>query len=180
MSKEVSEENKKNKELVYKLNSADNLLILEALKEIKEKGTISIIPHLFDLINENTPDIIKKEIFQLICDIKEQSAAPLLVDSILTRKFGEDTSQVIVTFWQSRLDFSDYLPAFIRIFIKEDYQTALEAFTVVEGSISNITQEIKQECIDILKSADKSVTHEKRPLYDELIKVISGNYLTGS
>jgi len=176
----MGEENKKNKELVIKLHSDDNHLIVEALKEIKESGTANIIPHLFDLINENTSDIIKKDIFQLICDIKEQSAAPVLIDAIITRNFGEDTSRVIATFWQSRLDFSNYLPAFIRIFIKEDYQTALEAFTVVEDSVPNIGRKIQQECLDILKSAGKSITSEKRPLYDELIKVISGDYFGGS
>jgi hypothetical protein len=174
--KKMSEENKKNKELANKLNSGDSYLIFEALKEIKEIGTINIIPYLFDLINENTPGIIKNDILQLICDIKEQSAAPMLVDAMLARKFGEDTSSVIATFWQSRLDFSNYLPAFIGIFIKEDYQTALEAFTVVEGSIHNISREIQQECIDILKTAAKSITKMKRPLYDELVKVVSGNY----
>jgi hypothetical protein len=169
----MSKENKKNKELVEKLNSGNNNLIFEALKEIKKEGTISIIPHLFDLINENTSDIIKKDIVGLICDIKVQSAAPLLVDAILTRKFGEYTSDVISIFWQSRLDFSKYLPVFVRIFIKEDYQTALEAFTVVEGAIPNMSIEIQKECIDILKTAEESITHMKRPLYEELIKVIS-------
>jgi hypothetical protein len=170
---EEKKENKKNKELVAKLNSGNSKLIFEALKEIRENGTISIIPHLFDLINENTSDIIKKDIVRLICDIKEQNAAPLLVDAILTRKFGEDTSDVIAIFWQSRLNFSNYLPVFIRVFIKEDYQTAIEAFTVVESSISNMSNEIQQECMDILKTAEGSITSLKRPLYEELIKVIS-------
>ncbi len=169
----MSEENKKNKELAAKLNSGNSNLIFEALREIRENGTISIIPHLFDLINENTSDIIKKDIVRLICDIKEQNAAPLLVDAILTRKFGEDTSDVIAIFWQSRLDFSNYLPVFIRVFIKEDYQTAIEAFTVVESSISNMSIEIQQECMDILKTAEGSITLLKRPLYEELIKIIS-------
>jgi hypothetical protein len=169
----MSEVNKKNKELVNKLNSGNSNLIFEALKEIRENGTISIIPHLFDLINENTSDIIKKDIIRLICDIKEQNAASLLIDAIATRKFGEDTSDVIAIFWQSRLDFSNYLPVFIRIFIKEDYQTSLEAFTVVENSMGNMSVEVQQECMDILKKGEGSITLLKKPLYEELIKVIS-------
>lgn len=174
MSKEKSAENKKNAELRNKLFSTNYFVIVEALREIKENGTINIIPSLFDLINEKTSDIIKKDILRLICDIKEQSAAPVLVDAISTRSFGDDTSSVIATFWQSRLDFSSYLPTFIKIFIKEDYQTALEAFTVIEESASKLSNEMQQECLNILKSVANSISYEKKPLFDELVKVIRG------
>ncbi len=174
MSKDKSEENRKNSELRNKLYSGNHFVIVEALREIKENGTINIIPCLFDLINENTSDIIKKDILRLICDIKEQSAAPALIEAISTRNFGEDTSSVIATFWQSRLDFSSYLPTFIKIFIKEDYQTALEAFTVIEESVTKISDRMQKECINILRSAGDSITKEKKPLFNELVKVITG------
>lgn len=172
----MNADKKKNTELLNRLNSSNYFVIIEALREIKEYGTINIIPNLFDLINENTPDTIKKDILRLICDIKEQSAAPVLVDAISKRDFGDDTSQVIATFWQSRLDFSNYLPTFIRIFIKEDYQTALEAFTVVEGSVPKITGKMQQECINILESAENTISKDKKPLFNELIKVIKGEF----
>ena len=168
----MNEDKKKNTELLNRLNSSNYFVIIEALREIKEYGSINIIPHLFDLINKNTPEVIKKDILRLICDIKEQSAAPLLVDAVAKRDFGEDTSEVVATFWQSRLDFSSYLPTFIRIFIREDYQTALEAFTVIEGSLSKITSKMQNECIDILKSSVNLISSDKKPLFYELIKVI--------
>ncbi|UCH13621.1 MAG: hypothetical protein JSV22_10985 [Bacteroidales bacterium] len=174
MINDKNAENRKNAELRNKLYSDNHFVIIEALKEIKENGTINIIPCLFDLINEKTSDIIKKDILRLICDIKEQSAAPVLIDAISTRNFGEDTACVIATFWQSRLDFSSYLPTFIKIFIKEDYQTAIEAFTVIEESVSKISNKMQQECISILNSAADSITQEKKPLYRELVKVIAG------
>ena len=174
MSKDKSAENRKNAELRNKLYSTNHFMIIEALREIKEKGTINIIPCLFDLINEKTPDIIKEDILRLICDIKEQSAAPILVDAISNRSFGKDTSSVMAVFWQSRLDFSSYLPTFIKIFIREDYQTALEAFTVIEESASKISNKMQQECINILKSAADSISYEKKPLFNELVKVITG------
>ncbi len=173
----MTEDKKKNTELRNKLNSSNYLLVLEALREIKESGTINIIPYLLDLINENTPDIIKKDILRLICDIKEQSAAPVLVDAISKRNFGDDTSDVVAAFWQSRLDFSNYLPTFIKIFIKEDYQTALEAFSVVEGSVSKMTVKMQQQCIDILKTAEDSISSVKKPLFYELIKVVKGDFV---
>jgi hypothetical protein len=173
----MNKDNKKNAELRNKLNSSNYLLVFEALREIKESGTINIIPHLLDLINENTPDIIKKDILRLICDIKEQSAVPVLVDAISKRNFGDDTSHVVATFWQSRLDFSNYLPTFIRIFIKEDYQTALEAFSVVEGSVSKMTVKMQKQCINILTDAEESISSDKKPLFNELIKIVKGDFV---
>lgn len=168
----MTEDNKKEELLIRKLQSADTSIVIEALKKIKEVSKISIIPHLFDLINENTQSIIKNDILQIICDIKERDAIPLLINEISSRDFGADMSKVISTFWQSRLDFSNYLPTFIRIFIKEDYQTAIEAFTVVEESLYRIDPEIKQECLNILKSSSARVSDEKRPLFKEMVTML--------
>ncbi len=165
----MKEDNKIDELLINKLHSADTSIVIEALKKIKERSTVKVIPHLLNLINENTQPIIKKDILQVICDIKEREAVPVLIREISKRDFGTDTSDVISTFWQSRLDFSEYLSTFIRIFIKEDYQTAIEAFTVVEESICRIDMETQKDCLNILKSSVNKISDEKRPLYKEMV-----------
>lgn len=165
----MPEDNKTDELLINKLQSADTSIVFEALRRIKEGSTIKVIPHLFDLINENTQNIVKKDIIRIICDIKEKEAVPVLINEIKKRNFGSDTSDVVSTFWQSRLDFSKYLSTFIRIFIKEDYQTAIEAFTVVEESICRISMETQQECLNILKTNANKISKEKLPLYKEIV-----------
>ena len=48
MDKDKNKDKKKNTELLNRLNSSNYFVIVEALREIKEYGTINIIPHLFD------------------------------------------------------------------------------------------------------------------------------------
>lgn len=168
----MSNDKKKDRLLVNKLNSADTSIVFDALKKIKESSNINIIPHLFDLINEDTQSIIKRDVLQVICDIKDRDAVPILINEISTKDFGNDTSEVIATFWQSRLDFSKYLTTFIKIFLKENYQTSLEAFTVVEESLCRIDRDIQQECIHILQSNVKNVTNDKLPLYNEMLVLL--------
>ena len=168
----MNEDKKKDILLINKLQSADTGIVLEAIQRVKESSTVNIIPHLFELINENTQNIIKKDILQVICDIKDRNAVPVLINEISTKDFGFDTAEVIATFWQSRLDFSKYLSTFIKIFIERDYQTALEAFTVVEESLYNINRDIQQECIHILQSNVKHISKEKQPLFNEMLKLL--------
>jgi hypothetical protein len=174
----MPEDNKIDELLINKLHSADTSIVFEALRKIKEKSTVKIIPHLFDLINEDTQSIIKKDILRIICDIKERKAVPVLINEIQKRNFGSDTSEVVSTFWQSRLDFSKYLSTFIRIFVKEDYQTAIEAFTVVEESICRINTETQQECLNILKTNADKISKEKLPLYKEIVILLETASLT--
>ena len=168
----MNEDKKKDILLLNKLQSADTGIVLEAIQRVKESSTVNIIPHLFELINENTQNIIKKDILQVICDIKDRNAVSVLINEISTKDFGFDTAEVIATFWQSRLDFSKYLSTFIKIFIERDYQTALEAFTVVEESLCNINRDIHQECIHILQANEKSISADKLPLFNEMLKLL--------
>ncbi|HEX2394553.1 MAG TPA: hypothetical protein VHI78_04365, partial [Bacteroidales bacterium] len=74
--------------------------------------------------------------------------------------------------WQSGLDFSSYLQVFAGLFIQGDYSTALEAFTVIEESLGNATEDEVYACIQFLKESEYLVSDEKLPLYRELQKVV--------
>ena len=74
--------------------------------------------------------------------------------------------------WQSRLDFSSYLPVFAGLFFQQDYQLSIEAFTVIEESLHNASVAEKNECLKILDKKVASVSDELSPLYNELRKVV--------
>jgi hypothetical protein len=86
--------------------------------------------------------------------------------------FGEYLPAFLAACWQSGLDFSDHLHLFAKLFIDGDYITSLEAFTVLEESFPNATDEARMECIRYLKQAEYLVMDEKLPLFRELRKVI--------
>ncbi|MBN2215507.1 MAG: hypothetical protein JW723_14835 [Bacteroidales bacterium] len=167
--------NREEKLMISKLQSGRLSLIIEVLKEIKQSGSVRLIPYLFEIIASGRFTRVEDEIIRLISDIKERDAVPYIVESIKKYNFGDKTAGIIAICWQSRLDFSAYLPEFTGFFFQNDYQTSIEAFTVIEESLHNATCSQKEECLKILERDSSKVSESLRPLYSELRKLVKSS-----
>jgi len=169
----MDEKQKKEKVLISKLQSNNKTLIIEALQEIKETGTITLLPYIFDLINENIENEIKKEVYFILSNIHDKNAPQYYIKAIEEKDFGFLRSEVISLCWQSSLDFSPYIDFFAKIMLdSDDFQTALEAFTVIENSLNNATIETLKNCLNILIS-NKSNINLINTLNNQLIDLIN-------
>ena len=160
------------KEWIQSLGSGNKDMALTAIYEIRNSGSINMLPHLFGLIHRETPGDIRSEILKLLSDIKWQEAVPMIVASLDEMDFGEYLPAFVAACWQSGLDFSNHLIIFSRLFIHGDYITSLEAFTLLEESIPNATDHARLECIRYIRDSEYLVQDEKLPLFRELRKVI--------
>ncbi len=61
---------------------------------------------------------------------------------------------------------------FAKLFINSDYLTSLEAFTVLEESFPNATDQDRMDCIRYLRQSEHLVIDDKLALFRELRKVI--------
>ena len=154
------------------LASDDNERIIQTLHEIRNAGSVKMLPELFKMIHQDTPSVVRNEILNLVGDIKSQEAVPYIAGSIDKLDFGDSLPAFVAACWQSGLDFSKHLRVFAALFIQADYKTALEAFTVIEESLDNASEDEIYQCILFLKDAECMVTDEKLPLFRELRKVI--------
>ena len=145
-----------------------------AIKEIRQHGSIRILPYLFRLMKPSTHEAIRESILMLIGELKTQDAVPVIVSSLEQAERGGDFTRLLAACWQSGLDFSNHIPGFIRFFIDGDYQTAVEAFSVIEESIMDADKSIHKSCLQLLEKSAKQVSEDKYPLYKELMKVVSG------
>jgi hypothetical protein len=161
------------KELISQLESNNPATVMIAIKEIRHHGNIRMLPYLFRLIQPSTHKIIRESIFMLIGEIKTQDAVPIIVSMLEQADRSVDFFRLVAACWQSDLDFSGHIPVFIRIFVDGDYQTAVEAFSVIEESIINADQGIQRSCLQLLEKTSSQVSEEKYPLFRELIKIVS-------
>ncbi len=161
------------KEWIKLLESQTPVDVLSAIREIRNKGSIKMLPYMFKLLNPSVNEIIRKSIVMVVSEIKVQAAAPVIVEALENMNFGEDYTSMVAACWQSGIDFSSHIPAFIKIFAEADYQTAVEAFSVIEEAILNAGTDMKNTCIRLLDEMNDRITVEKYPLYKELIKVVS-------
>jgi HEAT repeat protein len=160
---------------ITSLESLDPEGILTTLHEIRNAGSVKILPILFNLVNKNTDQQIRNEILKLISEMKSQEAVPLIAESLEKNDYGDYLPAFIAACWQSGLDFSKHLRIFAGLFIQADYKSALESFTVIEEAINNASETEIYECIRFLKDAECMVTDEKLPLFRELRMVVESS-----
>jgi len=154
------------------LESHDPDQAIPAIYEIRNSGSIKILRLLFQMIRKETPLVIRTEILNLVGEIKSQDAVPVIASSLENMDFGDQLPGVVAACWQSGLDFSKYLPVFAKLFIDSDYLTSLEAFTVLEESFPNATDQDRMDCIRLLRHSENLVTDEKLTLLRELRKLL--------
>ena len=172
MEKKNTKLNKEEKLMISKLQSGKLSLIVEVLREVKVNGSVRIIPYLFEIVASKKFAPVEDEIIRLMSDVKKREATPYIIESIKKYNFEEKTASIVAVCWQARLDFSAYLPVFVEFFFQNDYQTSIEAFTVIEEALPNDTVAQKNECLKILEKDISRVSEILKPLYNELIKLV--------
>jgi HEAT repeat protein len=160
------------KEWLSAFESSDSVRIMQCLNEVRDSGSVRILPVLFDLAKNNTDLQIRNEIATLISEIKSTEAVPVIAESLSKHDFGDFLNALVAACWQSGLDFSQHLIVFAELFIRGDYKTALEAFTVIEESLEDASEAEIHKCLQLLKDGECMVTNEKLPLLHELRKVM--------
>jgi hypothetical protein len=167
------ESGKKLKEFEEKLKSKNKKVISEAIFSFRStdpfKGAISLLSNYFDSSGDIT---IKELIHNFLNDMKDPVARTEIVSEI-KKAFNQETICMLVSScWQSGLDYSGYAKDFTDVFIKGDYLTALECFTVIEESADTISVSVKKEIRELLESGKKTFNNDKAVLTDALIAVL--------
>lgn len=173
MSEKLSEKEKKFiLETKASLRSKDKKIVLSKLRELKVSGNTNILSYILDLLETSDSSEIVQEVLNLVRDLRDQQSVPIIVDFIQKNMKGIYIGDIISSCWQSRLDFHAYLNIFANCFLHGDYQTSLEAFTVIEEMLWKSSNDQIESCKEILVDNVSEVSDEKKPLYKELIKVI--------
>lgn len=160
------------KEWIKTLASGNSEHILRTIYEIRNSGSVTVLPALFSMLSSKSEVAVRGEILRLLSDLKSQEAIPLIIEALDKNDFKEYLPSFVASCWQSGLDFSHHMLVFARLFIHSDYITSLEAFTVLEESLPNATDSERIECIRYIRESEYLVSDEKLPLYNELRKVI--------
>lgn len=168
------EENKNDKlrAQIQSLRSGNRTAILSTLKEFRVQGHISILPDLFDLLEEQDSKEIITEITSLLNDLKDQDAAELLSKAIANPDYRKAQTHLVAACWQNGLAYGKYLDTFSEVVITGEYPAAIEAFTVIEEAIGDLDENQRARMVKRFKARLKEVDDEKKPLISELVKTI--------
>jgi hypothetical protein len=160
------------KDTALKLNSGDIKVIRSELHQLRSSGNLLILPYLLNLLSDSANEEIIKEAINFLGEIKDPGSAPVIAEYISRHSNDKNITKLIATCWQTGLDYSGHLNIFAECFIIGNYEQSLESFTVIEemlwrSSIDNISG-----CLEILVNRQSEIIEEKKPLYNELIKIL--------
>jgi len=168
------------KQQIAALRSNNRSAILETIKELRSDGDISVLPELFNLLLIQEDEEIQDKITALLNDLKEKESAELIAKAIANPEYEKIQTSLVAACWQNGLSYGKYLPIFVDVLISGSYSAAIEAFTVIEEAVGEITQEERTKLVRSLKSKLQQVEEQKKPLFVELVKVIDNYQVPGS
>lgn len=160
-----------NKEILKKFESPDINVVLDVLKNISTEGNSDILIHIINLLRTTANTLIRDEIIKILENLKEQSCAPIVVESIKDLKYKDELSILVSACWKNGLNYADYAEVFTDVFIKSDFQLAFDALTVIDNF-----EKINKNKADIslvkLGNSIENLKDDKKTLSYELIRII--------
>ena len=159
-------------ELQQKLANSNAKELIETIKEIKHSGKPQILPLVIRLLNKHKSDEVGKEVLILLGQLKDVNVIPFIIDEIKSTNSDAYKAELIMTCWQSGLDYSEYITDFTQEFISGDFQASIESFSVIEEWIHNATKETVEQSRKLLINNLENTPEEKKAFYIELIKLV--------
>lgn len=167
-----SAKGKLDQQLLARLRAEDDSVKLKALGELRSSGHPDYTPVLLELMSNTDNKSILQEIQRLLADIKDIGIMSHLIEALKDPKLKKLHAGIASACWQSGLDYSSHLDLFIKLFLESDYMTALEAFSVIEESIENVTEDDIGNKRNLLLKGFEQISEEKKPLARELLHLL--------
>ncbi len=153
------------------LYSYDIQAIRDLLIVLREEGSVEILADLINVYKAYKEKELGKLIFSFLVDLKNQDNAELLLKFINNIDYKSIKTELISLCWQTTLNFDSYFENFIDIFINSDFETAIEAFSVIEYMNYFDKQQLELN-IKKLQINIGNVSEEKKALLVDLVNVL--------
>lgn len=152
-----------NEKIKLALFSANIEVIKSAIQKISDEGNRLYLPLLFDLLNTMPEHEVEVEIIKLLGSVKDKDSVNSFMRAIEDAKYKAIRKTLVSACWQNGLDFSNFMPVFIDLIIKDEWDVAFEAFTLIDNleylPNDNILHVSKQKIEHELSSATGQVKY---------------------
>ena len=170
----MSETANKSKEKEFRklLKSGREDVILDTLQKLRDEGSKELIKDVANLYLTNPGELLSRTLDAFFNDLKEQDCVVPVMEFLMNNKEMEYIKNMVCSCWQNGLDYSGYIPFFTEMVLFSDYETSIEAFTVVEENIDSLNPGSRNEILDEIKKSLSKIPEEKLALVSELQSVV--------
>lgn len=166
--KEMKQE-KIDEQIRTKLFSSDTSVVISAIETIERKGNKLYLPMIFDLLNSFPEPEIEAEIKNLLGTVKDKEVINSFMRAIEDDKYKPIRKSILTACWQNGLDFSTFLPVFVDLIINEEWETAFEAFTVIDNFEFLPGNEIIKIAIEKINNAIPAASEQNKYFLNEIL-----------
>lgn len=131
--------------VIRQLNSENEQIIIDAVEEIREIGTPVVFDRLLNVLLKPVSCKVQDSIFLLLCDLKNQQCAEMLVNAAASGDYDSVKKQLIISMWQNGLDYCSHLPFFVDQILTADFEIGFEALTVIDEMVGKFESGIIEE-----------------------------------
>lgn len=160
------------KEIRQNLLASDDILIKEGLKKAKKHGDESLIhPLLTALLN--TEGSLRNDISETLSSLKISNAEDELISALTIDDYSSLQSEILSFIWNSGFQPSEHLLLITKTAVEGDYNTALEALTLIESMDCRFPEEqIMESTLEIRSGLNDEDDDDKKKLILSLLQVI--------
>lgn len=120
-------------QLIGDLQSKDELKVASAIKAFAVHGHATVIEPLIEVWRNGLSEDNEALMIDLLQSLKDTSAVEPLMEAFNKSENRGIQRKLLSAFWNSKLDFSEYLADFVLFGIEGDFLDALEAITLIEN-----------------------------------------------
>ncbi len=130
----ASKQEQKLKAILTDLKSDDSKKVKKAIKSLEVHGNASVIKPLFELLREGAlAESLQTNVLELLCSLKDTSVIPEIMDVMDDESMLEVRPLVLMSIWNMKVDFSDYIDDFVLIATQGTLMEAVDCLTIIEN-----------------------------------------------
>ena len=161
-----------NKKLEKDLFSVDKIKVLDAIEFIRREGNINYIKPLAIKLRNSKDEEINKKLASIFNDLKDKNSIEIIMDLINDIEFESIKKTLISSCWQNSLSFQNHFLEFVNFVINEDFETSIEAFSVIDDMEDQVSKENLIKGKESIRKVTGNYQDDKLNLLKELYKHI--------
>jgi len=165
----------KKQQLLADLTSGNPKTASAAITALHVHGDSSMIPTLLEAWNSGLNEKNEEELRELLVGLKDSSAVEPLMEVFRNSDDNPLRRKLMNVFWNSKLDFSEYLSDFVVFAIDGDFMDCLETLTVIENFEFNSPESAVLESQLLLKEffgKEEAIEERKLQLLQDIALIV--------
>jgi len=163
------------KNLLAELMSGNEAKASASIKALQANGDSSILEPMAALLMTDLSPKIREEIVEFLCSLKDSSAVDEMMRLVNDSDYLPIRQQLLSTIWNSKLDYTYFLPDFVEIAVDGDFMEALECLTIIENMAGPVEErhvlEAKLHLREYLEDTDPK-DPQKSQIMSEIAMII--------